>query len=66
MRVQPWAGVATLECLLMDDTGGLLVVFVGRKQVAGVWLGRRMRAEGTVGDHRGYLAMLNPVYELEE
>ena len=64
MRVQPWANVASLECVVVDDTGGLVVVFLGRRQVAGLELGRWLDAEGVVGNHRGYLAMLNPEIDL--
>jgi RecG-like helicase len=64
MRVQPWAGIATLECVIVDDTGGLVLVFLGRRQVAGVELGRHVIAWGMVGEHRGYLAMLNPEIEI--
>ncbi len=64
LRVQPWANVATLECVVVDDTGGLLLVFLGRRRVAGVELGRSVIAEGMVGNQRGYLAMLNPEIQL--
>lgn len=64
MRVQPWAGIATLECVIVDDTGGLVLVFLGRRQVAGIELGRHVIAWGMVGEHRGYLAMLNPEIEI--
>ena len=64
MRVQPWANVASLECVVVDDTGGLVVVFLGRRQVAGLELGRWLYAEGVVGNHRGYLAILNPEIDL--
>jgi len=64
MRVQPWAGVASLECVIVDDTGGLVLVFLGRRQVPGVELGRRLIAWGMVGEHRGYLAILNPEIEI--
>ncbi len=64
LRVRPWADVATLECVVVDDTGGLLLVFLGRRQVAGITLGRDLIAEGTVSAHRGHLAILNPVVEL--
>jgi RecG-like helicase len=64
MRVQPWAGVASLECVVVDETGGLVLVFLGRRQVAGVELGRYVIAWGMVGQHRGYLAMLNPEIEI--
>ncbi len=64
MRVQPWADIASLECVVVDDTGGVLLVFLGRRKVAGVELGRRLAAEGMVGASRGYLAILNPELEL--
>ena len=64
LRVQPWAGVATLECTLVDETGGIALVFLGRKHVAGLAPGVRLVAEGMVGDHGGRLAMLNPEYRV--
>jgi hypothetical protein len=64
MRIQPWADVASLECLVLDDTGGILLVFLGRRKVAGVELGREIVAECMVGQSRGYLAMLSPDIEL--
>jgi amino acid transporter len=65
MRVQPWSGVAALELTLIDDTGALLIVFFGRRQIAGVSTGTRLIIEGMVGEHRGTMAMLNPVYEIQ-
>ena len=64
MRVQPWSGVATLECTIVDNTGAIDVVFLGRKQVAGIAPGARLVVEGMVGDHRGRLAILNPEYRI--
>ena len=64
VRVQPWAGVPTLECTLVDETGGISVVFLGRREIAGIRPGRRMVVEGMIGDHDGRLAMLNPDYRL--
>jgi hypothetical protein len=64
IRVQPWAGVPTVECVLVDHTGGIGVVFLGRREVAGIRPGTRMVVEGMVGDHAGRLAVLNPDYRL--
>jgi amino acid transporter len=64
MRVQPRAEVPTLECVLVDDSGALSIVFLGRRAVAGIDVGARLRVEGTAGESRGRLALLNPVYEL--
>ena len=64
VRIQPWAGVPTLECTLVDDTGGIQVVFLGRREVAGIHPGTRMVVEGMVGGHGGRMAILNPDYRL--
>lgn len=64
VRVQPWAGVATLECTVVDGTGGIVVVFLGRRHIAGIRPGTRIVCEGMAGEHRGTLAMLNPDYRL--
>jgi hypothetical protein len=63
-RVQPWSGVATLECVIVDGTGGLNVVFLGRKHVPGLAPGVRLVVEGMVGEHGGRLAILNPLYRI--
>lgn len=65
IRVHPWAGkVATLECVVVDETGGMQLIFLGRRTVAGVKLGATIVAEGTVVERHGHLALLNPIYEL--
>ena len=65
LRARPWAeNMASVECTLVDGSGGLELVFLGRRKVGGVGLGTRMRVAGRVGGHHGRLAILNPVYEL--
>jgi hypothetical protein len=65
LRVQPWdGGVATLECTLVDETGGLVVIFMGRRRIGGVTLGAPMEVEGMVIENRGRLAVMNPAYTL--
>jgi amino acid transporter len=64
VRVQPHGGVSSLECTLTDETGGLTLVFFGRRAIAGVKVGTRLVVEGTVAEDRGRLAMLNPAYEI--
>ncbi len=63
-RVRPWAGVGTLECTIVDGTGAVTVVFVGRREVPGIHLGTHISVEGMVGQHDGRLAILNPKYNL--
>jgi amino acid transporter len=63
MRVQPHGGVAALECTIVDETGGIALVFLGRRSIGGMKVGSRVVAEGTVaGDDRGRLAIMNPDY----
>lgn len=65
MRVQPWADqVASLELTLADGTGGITVVFLGRRKLGGIDLGTHLVAEGTTSEHHGLLTMLNPAYQL--
>jgi len=64
LRVQPRAGVATLECTIVDGTGSMTVVFLGRRDYPGLHTGRHVVVEGIVGEHHGRLAMLNPRLEL--
>jgi RecG-like helicase len=64
MRVQPWSGVGSLECTIVDQTGGLTLVFLGRSTIGGIRLGTRLIAEGMVSASRDRLVILNPVYEL--
>ena len=64
LRVQPVAGVPTLEATLVDETGSLSLVFLGRRQVPGIQIGARIVAEGRAGEHQGRLAIVNPAYEI--
>ncbi|HZU74349.1 MAG TPA: amino acid permease, partial [Acidimicrobiales bacterium] len=65
VRVQPYAGVQSLECTLVDANGDpLTVVFLGRRRVAGVSPGAKLAVEGVVSQRDSHLAMLNPLYEL--
>ena len=65
LRVQPWeGGMATLEVTVVDETGGIVAVFMGRQQLAGVRLGAHVELEGMVVESRAQLAIMNPEYTL--
>ena len=64
LRVQPLAGSPVLECTLVDATGGISLLFLGRRRIAGVDVGSSLTAEGMVIDQRGRLAIINPLYRL--
>ena len=36
LRVEPLAGSPSLECTLVDETGGVNVVFFGRRKIDGI------------------------------
>ena len=63
LRVQPHGGVSSLECTVVDETGGISLVFLGRRSIPGIKVGARITAEGTAGQDRGHLAILNPIFE---
>jgi amino acid transporter len=62
--VGPVSGSPALEAELYDETGGITLVFLGRRSIPGIEPGARMRVEGMVGEMEGYLAMSNPSYVL--
>jgi hypothetical protein len=64
LRVRPWADVPSLELVLVDGTGGITAVFLGRRHVPGVGPGTLMAIEGMVGAQGNRLAILNPHYDL--
>jgi hypothetical protein len=65
LRVEPLAGSPSMECTLVDDTGGVTIVFFGRRHIDGVEIGSTLTATGMAIEHRGRLAIVNPVYELK-
>jgi len=54
----------TLEVEIWDETGGVTLQFLGRREIAGLEVGSIMIAEGMVGEHNGALTILNPSYEI--
>lgn len=63
VEVQPWRGAQVLSCTLTDRSGSINLVFT-RRDVPGVETGAQLVAEGTVGEHEGRLAILNPLHEV--
>ena len=47
-----------------DETGGVSLHFLGRREIAGLEVGSQLRAEGMVGEEEGSMVILNPSYEL--
>lgn len=53
-----------LQVEIWDQTGGVTLHFLGRREIAGLEVGSQIRAEGMVGEEEGALTILNPSYEL--
>lgn len=64
LTLRPRAGVPALVAELYDGTGTLTVVWLGRRQIAGISAGRRLRVHGRVAQHEGRPVLFNPSYEL--
>jgi hypothetical protein len=60
----PTETVPTLQAELFDGTAELDLVWLGRRRIAGIEPGRRLKASGRVGEHAGRRAIYNPRYEL--
>jgi hypothetical protein len=65
LQIQPVDHSSVLCCQVGDGTGELTALFYGRRHIAGIQPGCRIRLHGTVGrQSAGRLTMVNPTYEL--
>jgi hypothetical protein len=53
-----------LQVEVWDESGGVTLHFLGRREIAGLEVGAQIRAEGMVGEEEGVLTILNPSYQL--
>ena len=60
----PRGSAPLLQVEVWDQTGGVTLHFLGRREIAGLEVGSQIRAEGMVGEEEGVLTILNPSYEL--
>lgn len=64
VTLRPRGGVPALEAELFDGTGVIMVVWLGRRRIAGVVPGRSVQVEGRIGLQDGVRVLYNPRYEL--
>jgi amino acid transporter len=64
VETRPVSGTPVFDVTLVDETGGLRLLFMGRRSVPGITPGVRLVAEGMVSDYKGKLAIRNPSYQL--
>jgi hypothetical protein len=64
VTLRPRGGVPALEAELYDGSDSLLLLWLGRRRIAGIHPGRAIRVEGRIGVHDGERVMYNPHYDL--
>ena len=64
LTVLPMQDNESLEVVVSDGTGEVLVQFMGRRAIRGLTLGTRVVIEGVLGQQHGRTVMLNPRLEL--
>ena len=64
IKSAPRGSAPMLQVEVWDQTGGVTLQFLGRREIAGLEVGSQLRAEGMVGEEEGALTILNPSYEL--
>jgi amino acid transporter len=64
IKTAPRGSAPVLEVEIWDETGGVSLQFLGRREIAGLEVGSQLRAEGMVGEEEGSMVILNPSYEL--
>src|SRR5436305_7885753 len=66
LRIVPRAGSPSLEATITDGTGSVVVVWTGRRKIAGVAPGKRLvvSGRGAATGPKRRLLLFNPSYEL--
>ena len=64
VTLRPRGGVPALEAELFDGSGVIVVVWLGRRRIAGISPGRAIEVQGRIGAHDNTRVMYNPRYEL--
>ena len=64
VTLRPRGGVPALEAELTDGTGTVVIVWLGRRHIAGIAPGRSVAVQGRIGVHDGERILYNPRYEL--
>ena len=64
VTLRPRAGVPALEAELYDGSGTVAIVWLGRRQIAGIEPGRGISVQGRLSLNEGRPVIFNPRYEL--
>ena len=63
IRVRPREGVPAIEAVVTDGSGSVTAVWLGRRLLPGLQLGRKLTLEGRLGGDPRNLQIMNPRYE---
>jgi len=63
LTVFPMKDNESLEAVVADGSGELVVRFMGRRAISGLGLGTKVVLEGVVAEQRGVYQMMNPRLE---
>jgi RecG-like helicase len=66
LTILPIQDHESLEALVSDGTGEVVVVFMGRRGIGGLSLGTRVVVEGVLGEQRGTMRLINPHLEFSK
>jgi OB-fold nucleic acid binding domain len=64
LTLRPRAGAPALEVELYDGSGTVTLVWLGRREIAGLSPGRQLRATGRITTTGSRRVIFNPRYEL--
>lgn len=64
IKTAPRDSAPIIEVEVWDETGGVTLQFLGRREIAGLDVGSEVLAEGMVGETEGSLTILNPSYQI--
>ena len=64
IRNAPASDSPHVDIEIWDETGGITLQFIGRREITGLDVGSTLCAEGMVGETDGKLVILNPSYEI--
>lgn len=64
IKAAPSDSSPLVEVEIWDESGGVTLQFIGRREISGLEVGSEIRAEGMVGENNGQLVILNPSYEI--
>lgn len=64
LTLRPRAGTPTLEVELYDGSGTVTLIWLGRRELAGLTPGRKLRVSGRITTSDDRRVIFNPRYEL--